>query len=69
MQNINISQLSSDSGPFSKSKSSSTFVRFNRNKTKVYARLQRLKSLIGFGRGHGIPSGITEGAGGGKKTF
>ncbi|KAJ3660556.1 hypothetical protein Zmor_004998 [Zophobas morio] len=64
MHNVNISQLSVDSTPFRTTSVSSTLSKYKRNKSKVYARLQRLKDLLGFSGRDRVPSGIIEGASG-----
>ncbi|XP_044272601.1 uncharacterized protein LOC123016327 [Tribolium madens] len=64
MHNVNISQLSPESTPFRTTSVSSTILKYKINKSKVYARLERLKDWLGFGGRERIPSGITEGASG-----
>jgi hypothetical protein len=64
LDSVNVSQLSNDSTPFRTTSVSSTFSKYKRNKSKVYARLQRLKDLLGFSGRDRVPSGITEGASG-----
>lgn len=66
MHNLNqLSPLSLTGKPFKPPK---RFLKYRRNKSKVYARLERLKDLLGL-TDHGRPVGITEGAGGGIKHF
>lgn len=71
MNNISISQLSPRTSPFKSTsvKKTSTYLKYRQNKSKIYARLERLKDLLGFKGDHThIPMGISEGAGGGKRS-
>lgn len=68
LNHVNISRLSPEITPFKTTSvtKSNAFFKYRRNKSKVYARLQRLKNLLGFNGHDHVPSGITEGASGGK---
>lgn len=66
LNHVNISQLRQETSPF-RTTSVTTLIRYKRNKSKFYARLQRLKDFFGISNGRDrVPSGITEGANGGK---
>lgn len=69
MNNVSISQLRTS--PFkSTSVKTSTYLKYRQNKSKIYARLERLKDLLGFKDDHThVPMGISEGAGGGKRLL
>lgn len=49
-----------------KSSASARLLKYKRNKSKVYARLERLKDLLGMRDGDHVPMGITHRPGGGK---
>lgn len=66
---VSISQLSPRMSPFKTTSvlRAKNYLRYKRNKSKVYARLERLKVLLGINRGpHHVPIGIKEGDNGGK---
>ncbi|XP_049818622.1 hemicentin-1 isoform X3 [Aethina tumida] len=66
MSHMNISQLKPRLSPFkTTSVTTSTILKYKRNKTKVYARFERLKDVLGLSRSHDrIPEGISEGKSG-----
>ncbi|KAJ8954753.1 hypothetical protein NQ314_007023 [Rhamnusium bicolor] len=67
LNNVSISQLSSKVSPFKSTSVSktSTYFKYKRNKSKVYARLERLKDFLGITRSrHHVPIGIKESASG-----
>lgn len=68
MHNLNqLSPLSFTGKPLKPAKSA-RYLKYKRNKSKVYARLERLKDLLGL-IDHGRPIGITESASGGIKRL
>lgn len=69
MNGISISQLSPRISPFKTTSVSrtKTYLKYKRNKSKIYARLERLKELLGINSSpHHVPIGIKEGEAGGK---
>lgn len=67
----NFSQLSPLSIRSNSFKSSATarLLKYKRNKSKVYARLERLKDIIGMRDHDHVPIGITHSPGGGKEKL
>lgn len=66
MNNVSISQLNPRISPFkTTSVKTSTYIKYRRNRNKVYARLKRFREVLGIGRSD-RPFGIKEGASGGN---
>ncbi|XP_066154008.1 uncharacterized protein nrm [Euwallacea fornicatus] len=64
MNNVSISQLNQRQSPFkTNSMKISTYLKYRRNKSKVYKRLRKIREVFGKG-GDERPFGITEGASG-----
>lgn len=67
MNKVSISQLNNRSSPFkAKSYNLNTYLKYRRNKSKVYARLRKLRDFLSGKEGNDRPFGIKEGANGGK---
>lgn len=69
MNHVSISTLSPRVSPFKTTSVSrrKVYLKYKRNKSKFYARLERLRELLGLSRrGDRTPEGIKVGAGGGK---
>ncbi|KAJ8922097.1 hypothetical protein NQ315_004029 [Exocentrus adspersus] len=67
LNGVSISQLSPRISPFKTTSvtRAKTYLKYKRNKSKVYARLERLKELLGINRSpHHVPIGIKESEGG-----
>lgn len=72
MNKVSISQLDNRTSPFkdkTKSYNLNTYLKYRRNKSKVYARLRKLRDFLSGREGNERPFGIKEGANGGKKLL
>lgn len=72
MRGLNVSPMSVTAAPAFKTTSvAKTGHRFmnKRNRNKVYARLEKLRDLLGFGDQDAMPFGVYRGSGGGKAFY
>lgn len=72
MRGLNVSTMSVTAAPAFKTTSvAKTGHRFmnKRNRNKVYARLEKLRDLLGFGDQDAMPFGVYRGSGGGKAFY
>ncbi|XP_060519272.1 titin isoform X2 [Cylas formicarius] len=64
MNNVSISRLSPPSSSPRNTTKTSAYLRLRRNKSKVYARIKRLRAVLGLGGDEAATLGIKAGAGG-----